>query len=945
MLSAEEVRLVEDARREKNWKRWGPYLSERQWGTVREDYSAGGDAWNYLSHDHARSRAFRWGEDGLLGITDRECRLCFALSLWNGRDPILKERLFGLTGPEGNHGEDVKECYFYLDSTPTHSYMKALYKYPQREFPYALLVQENGRRDRSAPEFELTDTGVFDDSRYFDIFAEYAKAEPDDILIRITVANRGPEMALLHLLPTIWFRNTWIWGCRHEGCTVKPSIRLTGDRSLLCDHATLGRYRLDAAPALKSGIGGTRRQEGDGPVEPEILLTENETNTRRLFGVEQYTPYVKDAFHEYVIHGRRDAVNPRCVGTKAAVHYILNLAAGAQVVVRMRLRAEPAADATVVAAESDRDRAEELRESRSRLTSDRLFARRIREAGEFYARRMPKDLSHDARNISRQAYAGLLWSKQFYHYIVKDWLRGDSEQPAPPAGREAGRNYDWPHLYARDVLSMPDKWEYPWFAAWDLAFHMIPFAKIDPEFAKQQLVLMLREWYMHPNGQLAAYEFGFGDVNPPVHAWACWRTYKMTGVRGQRDREFLSRTFQKLLLNFTWWVNRKDVTGKNLFQGGFLGFDNIGIFDRSKPLPTGGYLEQADGTAWMAFYCGTMLAMALELAGDDPAGEDMASKFFEHFVAITDAINTHGGTGLWDEADGFFYDQLDVDGRTIPLRIRSLVGLIPMIAVEVLEDELIERLPGFKKRLDWFLTNRPELAGLITYMCSLERGGSCRRLLAIPSESRLRRMLRYMLDENKFLSPYGIRSLSKYHERHPYVFNVNGQEYRVQYVPGESDSGLFGGNSNWRGPVWFPVNYLIVEALERYHHFYGDAWRVECPVGSGCMMNLQEVADDLRNRLASLFLRDKSGRRPVHGPDRRFAEDPCWRDLVLFYEYFHGEDGRGCGANHQTGWTALITRMLEPRDITRASGPPAKPRKASKSRQLRPSRTRPAGSP
>ncbi len=913
--SAEEVRLLEDARREKNWKRWGPYLSERQWGTVREDYSAGADSWTYLSHDQARSRAYRWGEDGLLGITDRQCRLCFALSLWNGRDPILKERLFGLTGPEGNHGEDVKECYFYLDSTPTHSYMKALYKYPQGEFPYTQLTEESRRRGRNDPEFEVVDTGIFDGDRYFDIFAEYAKASPDDILIRITAANRGPETAPLHLLPTIWFRNTWIWGCKHEGCTVKPSIRQTGNSTLICEHVTLGRYRFEAAPALAARIPGQQGRDGFKPVEPEILLTENETNTRRLFGVEQYTPYVKDAFHDYVIHGRHEAVNPRQTGTKAAARYILNIPAGSEVVVHMRLSGEAVDNDEAATGPVERHPASDRRQSRFGLAFDRLFARRIREADAFFTRRIPRDLSQDARGVVRQAYAGLLWSKQFYHYIVHDWLRGDAHQPPPPPGREAGRNSDWSHFYARDVLSVPDKWEYPWFAAWDLAFHMIPFAEIDPDFAKQQLVLMLREWYMHPNGQLPAYEYAFSDVNPPVHAWACWRLFKMTGVRGQRDRLFLSRTFQKLLLNFTWWVNRKDVAGRNLFQGGFLGLDNIGIFDRSRPLPTGGYLEQADGTAWMAFYCGTMLAIALELAEQNPACEDMASKFFEHFVAITDAINTHGGTGLWDESDGFFYDQLNIDGRTVPLRIRSLVGLIPMIAVEVLEDELIDRLPGFKKRLDWFLTYRPELAEFITYMCTLERGGICRRLLAIPSESRLRRMLRCMLDENEFLSQYGIRSLSKYHERHPYVFNVNGRDYCVKYIPGESDSGLFGGNSNWRGPVWLPLNYLIVEALERYHHFYGDTLRVECPTGTGRLMNLQGVADELRTRLTRLFLRDRAGRRPAHGDDRRFHENPFWRDLVLFYEFFHGEDGRGCGASHQTGWTALITRLFKPHSV------------------------------
>ena len=912
-LFAEERRLLEDTRRERNWKRWGPYLSERQWGTVREDYSADGQAWTYFPHDHARSRAYRWGEDGLLGITDRECRLCFALALWNGRDPILKERLFGLAGSEGNHGEDVKESYFYLDSTPTHSYMKALYKYPQCEFPYARLAEENRRRGRSDPEYELADSGAFDDSRYFDIFAEYAKAGPDDILIRITAANRGPDEARLHFLPTIWFRNTWVWGARHEGCTVKPSLRAEGAHMLVCEHPTLGCFRFDFGPA-RFRPSDTQSREAPMPeVEPRLLFTDNETNAQRLFQSKQPTPYVKDAFHEYVIRDRREAVNPRQVGTKAAGHYPMVIPAGSEVVVWMRLSGAAPSSGDSDSPAAGGDVAHGLVQGAFDTSFDALFSTRIREADEFYAGRLSSDLSADSRNIVRQAYAGLLWSKQFYHYIVSDWLTGDSEQPQPPAERKTARNSDWTHLYSRDVLSMPDKWEYPWFAAWDLAFHMIPFAEIDPELAKQQLVLLLREWYMHPNGQIPAYEFAFGDVNPPVHAWASWRVYKMTGARGERDRVFLSRTFQKLVLNFTWWVNRKDIAGKNLFQGGFLGLDNIGVFDRSRPLPTGGYLEQADATAWMAFYCGTMLSMALELALENPATEDMASKFFEHFVAITDAINSQGGTGLWNEEDGFFYDQLSVDGRTMPLRIRSLVGLLPLIAVEVLEDEVIEQLPGFTKRLEWFLENRPDLADLICYMCTLERGGTCRHLLAIPSEPRLRRILGYLLDEREFLSPYGIRSLSKYHEEHPFVFDVNGQEYRVEYVPGESDTGLFGGNSNWRGPVWFPINYLIIEALERYHHFYGEMFRIEFPTGSGQLMDLQEIADELRRRLVQLFLRDPEGRRPIYGMDRRFSEDPHWRDLVLFHEFFHAESGRGCGADHQTGWTALIARMLTDR--------------------------------
>jgi len=888
-MTEEEIRLGEDNRREKNWKRWGPYLSERQWGTVREDYSASGDCWGYFPHDHARSRAYRWGEDGLLGITDRECRLCLSFALWNGKDPILKERLFGLTGPEGNHGEDVKECYFHLDSTPTHSYMKALYKYPQAEFPYAWLVEENRRRGKNDPEFELLDTGVFNDNRYFDVFAEYAKAGPDDVLIRIVAVNRGPESATLHLLPTLWYRNTWVWGCKHEGCWIKPHIAAVSDSTLQGDHVNFGKHWLVAGP-------------GPDNKPTQFLFTENETNTKELYGTDNYTPFVKDAFHGYVVHGKTDAVNPNPVGTKVAAYYKLDIPAGEEVVLRLRLSNQELSPQKSLGQEFDD-----------------VFAARRREADEFYAALIPTDLSIDEANVVRQAYAGLLWSKQFYHYIVNDWLEGDPQQPPPPEDRKSGRNSDWRYVYSRDVLSMPDTWEYPWFAAWDLSFHMIPFTRLDPQFAKDQLVLLLREWYMHPNGQIPAYEFAFGDVNPPVHAWSCWRTYKMTGDRGERDRVFLSRTFQKLVISFTWWVNRKDAEGKNIFGGGFLGLDNIGVFDRSKPLPTGGCLQQADGTAWMAFFCNTMLSIALELAQDNPATEDMASKFFEHFVAIADAINTHGGTGLWDEEDGFYYDQLSVDGRTTRLKVRSLVGLLPIIAAEVIEDEVVKKLPGFAKRLQWFLDNRKDLAQNISYMESDGREDvHGHRLLAIPSRERLERVLRYMLDENEFLSPYGIRSVSKYHEHNPYVFRVNDEEYRVDYVPGESNSSLFGGNSNWRGPIWFPINYLLIEALERYHHFYGTTMKVECPTGSGHVMNLQQVADELRARLARLFLLDASGHRPCHGNEQRYAADPYWKDLVLFYEYFHGDNGSGLGANHQTGWTALAAPCVEGSASTRA---------------------------
>ncbi len=873
----ESARLHEDAERIKNWKRWGPYLSERQWSTVREDYSPDGNVWEYFPHDHARSRAYRWGEDGLLGICDRQCRLCFALALWNGRDPILKERLFGLTGPQGNHGEDVKEHYFYLDSTPTHSYMRALYKYPHAEFPYAALVEENERRGRDQPEFELADTGVFEGGRYFDVQAEYAKAGPEDILIRVTATNHAPEPADLHVLPSLWFRNRWSWGRSHEdGEEAKPCISAPARARLRAEHPTLGTYVLCFEP----GPDGT---------PPECLFTENETNLQRLYGAPNPTPFVKDAFHERLIKGNPGGVNPELTGTKAAPWYRLTLPARGQASIRLRLTAEAEATRMPFGKEFDR-----------------ILDDRKREGDEYLASRLPSD--PERRNIARQAYAGLLWSKQFYHYVVPYWLSGDPAQPPPPEPRKSGRNSDWRHLYSRDVLSMPDKWEYPWFAAWDLAFHMAPMARIDPHFAKEQLMLLLREWYMHPSGQIPAYEFAFGDVNPPVHAWACLRVYKMTAPRGQRDTVFLARAFQKLLLNFTWWVNRKDPAGKHLFSGGFLGLDNIGVFDRSRPLPVGGHLEQADGTAWMAFYCGAMLAIALELAKTDPAYEDMASKFFEHFVAITDAMNTLGGTGLWHEEDGFYYDQVNVDGRAYPVRLRSLVGLVPLLAVLAIEDETIEQLPGFRHRMEWFLRNRTDLARHITYM---QHAGECpRRLLAIPSRERLLRVLRYLFDESEFLSPFGIRSLSKVYEKNPYVINIRGQEFRVDYTPGESTTSLFGGNSNWRGPIWFPLNYLLIDALERYDYCYGESLKVECPTGSGRPITLKETANEIRRRLARLFLPDSAGRRPAHLGDRLLCTDRECRDLVLFHEHFHAETGRGLGATHQTGWTALIAELL-----------------------------------
>ncbi len=900
--NGEFIRLEEDKNRQKHWKRWGPYLSERQWGTVREDYSDHGTAWDYFPHDHARSRAYRWGEDGLLGITDSQNRLCFALALWNGRDPILKERLFGLTGSEGNHGEDVKEYYFYLDSTPTHSYMKALYKYPQAEFPYHRLVSENRARGIHQTEFELADSGVLNESRYFDVFAEYAKASVNDIVIRVTIANRGPEASVIHLLPTLWFRNTWSWGCIHEGCEIKPRMQKSGERTIEANQASLGKFRFEV-------------EEGPDGKLPELLFTENETNTERLFNFKNKTPYAKDSFHDYVIHQKKESVNPKNTGTKAAAYYKVNIPAGKEIVLRFRLVDQ-----------------NENKEKLSAREIDRIFDIRINEADEFYAEKIQDELSKDEKNVIRQAYAGLLWSKQFYHYSLKDWLEGDSNQPTPSEGRKYGRNSEWQHLFNRDIISMPDKWEYPWYAAWDLAFHMITFAKIDPDFAKGQLVLFLREWYMHPNGQIPAYEWAFGDVNPPVHAWACWRVYKMTGAKENRDIQFLEKTFHKLLLNFTWWVNRKDPDGHNIFSGGFLGLDNIGVFDRSSPLPTGGHLEQADGTAWMAFYCGTMLSIALELAKHNPAYEDIASKFFEHFVAIIDAMNHLGGKGLWDEEDGFYYDQIHLDHTTLPLKLRTLVGVIPLFAAEILEEDTIKHLPGFTKRMKWFLEHRKDLAKQISFMDAAEHDHEKHTLLAVPSIDRLKKVLRYALDENEFLSQYGLRSISRRYKDHPYVFHHQGSEYRVNYTPGESDTGLFGGNSNWRGPIWFPLNYLFVEALERYHHFYGDELKMEFPTGSGKQMNLQEIAAELSKRLSSIFLMREDGTRPLYGSDWRYSKDPHWKDLVLFHEYFHGDTGKGLGASHQTGWTALAIRCIE--NIARKKTSKSEKIKSTKKRSL-----------
>jgi hypothetical protein len=874
----EQNRLIESEERRAYWRRWGPYLSERQWGTVREDYSPHGTAWDYFPHDHARSRAYRWGEDGLCGISDNHQRLCFALAVWNGRDPILKERLFGLGNPEGNHGEDVKEYYFYLDSTPTHSYMKCLYKYPQAAFPYRRLVEENARRGRPQPEYELLDTGVFDGDRYFDITVEYAKGGVDDLLVRITAVNRGPEAAELHLLPTLWFRNTWSW----DVGAARPQLQATAsapDQAVIAArHQTLGARWLHAEGA------------------PELLFTENETNFPRLFGVPARSQYVKDGINERVVGGKEDAVNPARVGTKAAAWYRASVPAGGQIALRLRLT-----DADPVRAGAAFG-----------LDFEEIFSRRMRDADEFYDLVIPRTLSADGRLVMRQALGGILWSRQFYHYDVKRWLAGDPTQPPPPPGRRRGRNREWAHLYNEDIVSMPDKWEYPWYAAWDLAFHMIPMALVDPEFAKAQLVLFLREWYMHPNGQIPAYEWAFGDVNPPVHAWAAWRVYKIDRrIRGVADREFLERVFHKLLLNFTWWVNRKDPDGRNVFQGGFLGLDNIGVFDRSAPLPTGGYLEQSDGTSWMGMYCLNMLAMALELAQDDRAYEDVASKFFEHFVYIAHATHHLGGDGmgLWDDEDGFFYDVLNLpDGSRCPMKVRSLVGLIPLFAVETFDTEHADRLPGFKRRAQWFIDNNPELREHIAFKD--KPGGGRRVMLSIVTTEQLPKVLRLMLDEEEFLSPHGVRSLSRYHKDHPYVIPVDGQEYRVGYEPAESTTGVFGGNSNWRGPVWFPVNFLIVESLQKYHHFFGDDLKVACPTGSGRLMSLWSVAADISRRLSRLFLVGSDGRRPVFGGAEKFQSDPHWRGMPLFYEYFHGDNGAGLGASHQTGWTGVVAKLL-----------------------------------
>ena len=871
--TAEDHRLEESRRRTAHWKRWGPYLSERAWGTVREDYSPGGTAWDFFPHDHARSRVYRWNEDGIAGISDRHQNVCFGLALWNGRDPILKERIFGLTGNEGNHGEDVKEYYFYLDSTPTHSYMKYLYKYPQAEFPYAQLVDENRRRGKLATEFELIDTGIFNEDRYFDVVVEYAKADVEDILIRISAKNLGPEPAQLNLLPTIWFRNTWSWGYNHFA---RPSLRASDGSTIELQHETLGERRLYC----------------DG--RPELLFTENETNNERLFSSPNASQFVKDGINDYIVHGSQNTVNPEKTGTKAAANYSLTIAPGETAIVRLRLT-------------------DSVKDKKAFSDFDKVFSQRIKEADEFYDAVIPKALSADARQVMRQSFGGLLWSKQFYHYVVEQWLQGDPATPKPPSERIQGRNREWRHLYNSDVISMPDKWEYPWYAAWDLAFHCVPLALVDSDFAKDQLLLMLREWYMHPNGQLPAYEWAYGDVNPPVHAWAAWRVYKIEKKRrGVGDTVFLKRVFQKLLLNFTWWVNRKDADGMNIFQGGFLGLDNIGVFDRSAPLPTGGHIAQSDGTSWMAMYALNLLAIAMELAKEDASYEDVASKFWEHFLHIARAMNNRGDEEirLWDDQDGFFYDVLHLpSGKPLPMKVRSMVGLIPLFAVETLEPELLERLPDFKRRMEWFINNRPDLTGNVA--CMRTPGNAERRLLSIVNGDQLRSVLKVMLDEREFLSPYGIRAVSRIHGEQPYVLQVNGTQHRVDYEPAESSSGLFGGNSNWRGPIWFPLNYLLIESLQKFHHYLGPDFKVECPTGSGEWMTLWEVAAEISKRLSRIFLLDSNGRRPVFGVTEKFQTDPNWRDLVPFHEYFHGDNGAGIGASHQTGWTGVVAKLLQ----------------------------------
>jgi hypothetical protein len=871
--TAEQVRLNEARENGVPWKKWGPYLSERQWGTVREDYSDDGNAWSYFTHDQSRSRAYLWGEDGLAGVSDEKQFLCFGLALWNGRDPILKERLFGLTNSEGNHGEDVKEYYFYIDSTPTHSYMKYLYKYPQREFPYFELVQENGRRSREEMEYELLDTGVFDDDRYFDVFVEYAKGGPEDLLVRITVHNRGPEAAPIHVLPTVWFRNTWMW----QSNPSRPQLRQVGSTRIAAAHHELGERVLDC----------------DG--NPELLFTENDSNTFRLWGQPNETPYVKDAFHECIVKGNSDAVNPAKEGTKAAAHYSMEVPAGGNVTIRLRLGDKLPAD--------------------SFKDFEDVFAARVVDADEFYHRVTPQNLSEDEKRVHRQALAGMLWSKQYYYFDLDRWLIEHHAHPLVGGNVRKTRNAEWFHMLNSDIISMPDKWEYPWYAAWDLAFHTIALSLVDFDFAKEQLLLMLRTLYAHPNGQIPAYEWNFSDVNPPVHAWATLFLFNLEKQLGRADLRFLEKSFQGLLLNFNWWVNRKDPEGKNVFAGGFLGLDNIGVFDRSSPLPTGGSLEQADGTAWMAFYCQNMLEIALNLADYDSMYEEVAFRFLEHFLWITYAMDRVGNhhDEMWDAEDGFFYDLLRLpNGDSMRLKVRSMVGLLPLCAASVLEaNGILARLPKLAELIEVFRRRHPETIRHIAPIDGKFKGYNGRRLLSVCNKEKMERILPYLLDENEFLGEFGIRSLSRYHLDHPFVFWLGGQEYKVQYLPAESNTGMFGGNSNWRGPIWMPVNALLIRSLLNLYQFYGDEFTVECPTGSGNRMNLFEVAKEISRRLSSMFLQDKNGRRPVYGGTKKFQEDPYWKDYILFYEYFHGDNGAGLGASHQTGWTGLVARGLD----------------------------------
>jgi hypothetical protein len=872
-VNIEKKRLLEDVPSKSSWKYWGPYLSERQWGTVREDYSAHGNAWEFFPHDHARSRAYRWGEDGLAGFSDVRQRLCLSLALWNGRDAILKERLFGLTNGEGNHGEDVKEQYYYLDATPTHSYLKMLYKYPQFAFPYAELVEENRRRGIGAPEYELTDTTAFADNRYFDVFVEYAQAEPGEILMKVTAYNRGPDPAPLHLIPQLLLRNTWSW----DATAAKPSLSRCADGGVLVEHGEIGTRSLymDRGTAW--------------------LFTENESNSPKLWG-STTEGYFKDGFHERILAGRENAVNAGGTGTKVGAWHQLDIPAYSHREIRMRLTRKP---------------------SRSPFADfDSILKTRKAEADAFYVELQQGMTSEDEKLVQRQALAGLIWSKQYFNFDIATWINGDKDQPVPPASRKRGRNAEWGHLNNADVISMPDKWEYPWYASWDLAFHCIPLALIDAGFAKHQLELLTREWYMHPNGQIPAYEWAFGDVNPPVHAWSAWRVYQIDRKQndGKGDLKFLERIFHKLILNFTWWVNRKDAEGLNVFQGGFLGLDNIGVFDRSSQLPTGGHIDQSDGTSWMAMYALNLMRIALELAQHNDVYEDIASKFFEHFLHIAEAMSSmcNNRVGLWDGEDEFFYDVLHLpNDQKIKLKVRSMVGLIPLFAVETLEPELLDKLPGFHKRLQWLLKNKPHLADLVSHWQSPGRGH--RRLLSLLRGHRMKRLLQRMLDESEFLSDYGVRAVSRNHLEHPYVFRVDGMDLTVTYAPAESSSGLFGGNSNWRGPIWFPLNFLIIESLQKFHHYYGDDFKIECPTGSGRFLTIAQVAQELGRRLSRIFLKDKDGRRPVLGHQPQQQNDPLFCDYVPFYEYFHGDNGRGVGASHQTGWTALVAKLLMPR--------------------------------